>query len=258
MATLDQHRESLDPKSTLAEALTGGRGDHVMVGGKPKHVVTYMKDFLFAQEQMRTPLEVLSGGERGRLMLARALAKPSNLLVLDEPTNDLDLETLDVLEEMLGDYEGTVILISHDRDFLDRVVTSVIVPEGNGRWIEYAGGYRDMLLQRGDDIRREAVTAAPAEEKKEARAAATSGAAPKRRLNFNEKHALETLPKTIAKLQAEIAKQQKLLDDPDLYSKDRKKFDAASAAIAKAQEELAAAEDLWLELEVLREEIEQE
>ena len=128
MATLDQHRESLDPKSTLADALTGGGSDHVMVGGKPKHVVSYMKDFLFAQEQMRTPLEVLSGGERGRLMLARALAKPSNLLVLDEPTNDLDLETLDVLEEMLGDYEGTVILISHDRDFLDRVVTSVIVP----------------------------------------------------------------------------------------------------------------------------------
>src|SRR6202011_4126026 len=132
-------------KTTLAEALTGGRGDHVMVGGKPKHVVSYMKDFLFGQEQMRTPLEVLSGGERGRLMLARALAKPSNLLVLDEPTNDLDLETLDVLEEMLGDYEGTVILISHDRDFLDRVVTSVIAPEGDGRWIEYAGGYTDML-----------------------------------------------------------------------------------------------------------------
>ena len=130
-----------------------------MVGGKPKHVVSYMKDFLFAQEQMRTPLEVLSGGERGRLMLARALAKPSNLLVLDEPTNDLDLETLDVLEEMLGDYEGTVILISHDRDFLDRVVTSVIAPEGDGRWIEYAGGYTDMLAQRGADLKREAVKA---------------------------------------------------------------------------------------------------
>jgi ATP-binding cassette subfamily F protein uup len=256
MATLDQHRESLDPKSTLAEALTGGRGDHVMVGGKPKHVVSYMKDFLFAQEQMRTPLEVLSGGERGRLMLARALAKPSNLLVLDEPTNDLDLETLDVLEEMLGDYEGTVILISHDRDFLDRVVTSVIVPEGDGRWIEYAGGYTDMLAQRGEDLAREAPNMAAVEEKNETRAAAPS-AAPKRRLNFNEKHALETLPKTMAKLQAEIAKQQKLLDDPDLYAKDRKKFDAASAAIAKAQEELAAAEDRWLELEVLREEIEQ-
>jgi ABC transport system ATP-binding/permease protein len=256
MATLDQHRESLDPKSTLADAMTGGRGDHVMVGDKPRHVIGYMKDFLFAQEQRGTPLEALSGGERGRLMLARALAKPSNLLVLDEPTNDLDLETLDVLEEMLGDYEGTVILISHDRDFLDRVVTSVIVPEGDGRWIEYAGGYSDMLAQRGEDLAREAPSMTTAEEKKETRAAAPS-AAPKRRLNFNEKHALETLPKTIAKLQAEIAKQQKLLDDPDLYAKDRKKFDAASAAMAKAQEELVAAEDRWLELEVLREEIEQ-
>jgi ATP-binding cassette subfamily F protein uup len=257
MATLDQHRESLDPKSTLAEALTGGRGDHVIVGDKPKHVIGYMKDFLFAQEQRGTPLEALSGGERGRLMLARALARPSNLLVLDEPTNDLDLETLDVLEEMLGDYDGTVILISHDRDFLDRVVTSVIVPEGNGRWIEYAGGYSDMLLQRGADLKREHAKAAPVvEEKREARPAASS-AAPKRRLSFNEKHALETLPKTIEKLQAEIAKQQRLLDDPDLYRKDRRKFDEASAAIATAQNELAAAEDRWLELEVLREEIEQ-
>jgi ATP-binding cassette subfamily F protein uup len=257
MATLDQHRESLDPKSTLAEALTGGRGDHVMVGDKPKHVIGYMKDFLFAEVQRGTPLEALSGGERGRLMLARALAKPSNLLVLDEPTNDLDLETLDVLEEMLGDYQGTVILISHDRDFLDRVVTSVIVPEGNGRWIEYAGGYSDMLLQRGADLKREHAKAAPsAEEMKETRQPAPSSA-PKRRLSFNEKHALETLPKTIEKLQAEIAKQQRLLDDPDLYRKDRKKFDEASAAIATAQTELAAAEDRWLELEVLREEIEQ-
>ncbi|MCP1845218.1 ATP-binding cassette subfamily F protein uup [Bradyrhizobium sp. USDA 4524] len=257
MATLDQHRESLDPKLTLAEALTGGRGDHVMVGDKSKHVIGYMKDFLFAQEQRGTPLEALSGGERGRLMLARALAKPSNLLILDEPTNDLDLETLDVLEDMLGDYEGTVILISHDRDFLDRVVTSVIVPEGQGRWIEYAGGYSDMLAQRGADVKRETVKAeAATEEKKEARAAAPE-AAPRRRLSFNEKHALETLPKTIDKLHNEIAKQQKLLDDPDLYTKDRKTFDAASAAIAKAQQELAAAEDRWLELEVLREEIEQ-
>ncbi|WP_050386730.1 ABC-F family ATP-binding cassette domain-containing protein [Bradyrhizobium pachyrhizi] len=257
MATLDQHRESLDPKLTLAEALTGGRGDHVMVGDKSKHVIGYMKDFLFAQEQRGTPLEALSGGERGRLMLARALAKPSNLLILDEPTNDLDLETLDVLEDMLGDYEGTVILISHDRDFLDRVVTSVIVPEGQGRWIEYAGGYSDMLAQRGADVKRETVKAdAATEEKKEARAAAPE-AAPRRRLSFNEKHALETLPKTIDKLHNEIAKQQKLLDDPDLYTRDRKTFDAASAAIAKAQQELAAAEDRWLELEVLREEIEQ-
>jgi ATP-binding cassette subfamily F protein uup len=199
---------------------------------------------------------VLSGGERGRLMLARSLAKPSNLLVLDEPTNDLDLETLDVLEEMLGDYEGTVILISHDRDFLDRVVTSVIAPEGDGRWTEYAGGYSDMLAQRGADLKREAAKVA-ADDRKETRAAATASGAPKRRLNFNEKHALETLPKTIAKLQAEIAKQKRHLDDPNLYAKDRKKFDQASDALTKAQKELAEAEDKWLELEVLREEIEQ-
>jgi ATP-binding cassette subfamily F protein uup len=256
MATLDQHRESLDPKSTLAEALTGGRGDHVMVGGKPKHVVSYMKDFLFAQEQMRTPLEVLSGGERGRLMLARSLAKPSNLLVLDEPTNDLDLETLDVLEEMLGDYEGTVILISHDRDFLDRVVTSVIVPEGQGRWIEYAGGYTDMLAQRRADLKRESVLAPTADDGKKPKSSAPSGAS-RRRLSFNEKHALETLPKTIAKLQAEIAKLQRFLADPNLYAKDRKKFDETSAALAKTQKDLEASEDKWLELEVLREEIEQ-
>src|ERR1700749_2303792 len=187
-------------------------------------------------------------------MLARALAKPSNLLVLDEPTNDLDLETLDVLEEMLGDYEGTVILISHDRDFLDRVVTSVIVPEGDGRWIEYAGGYTDMLKQRGADLKRKAVKAA-AEEKKETRAGAPSTAG-KRKLNFKDKHALETLPKTIAKLQAEIAKQQRHLDDPNLYQKNRKKFDQASDALATAQKELQQAEDKWLELEMLREEIE--
>jgi ATP-binding cassette subfamily F protein uup len=214
-----------------------------------------MKDFLFAQEQMRTPLEVLSGGERGRLMLARALAKPSNLLILDEPTNDLDLETLDVLEEMLGDYEGTVILISHDRDFLDRVVTSVIVPEGNGRWIEYAGGYTDMLAQRGADLKREVVKDAAVEDKAP-KVRAPSGNS-RRRLNFNEKHALETLPKKIAKLHAEIARQQRHLDDPDLFQKDRKKFDQASDILAKAQKELHEAEDKWLELEVLREEIEQ-
>jgi ATP-binding cassette subfamily F protein uup len=155
---------------------------------------------------------------------------------------------------MLGDYEGTVILISHDRDFLDRVVTSVIAPEGDGRWIEYAGGYTDMLAQRGADLKREAVKAA-AVEAANAPKAAPSGAA-KRRLNFNEKHALETLPKTIAKLQAEIAKQQRHLDDPDLYKKNRKKFDTASDALATAQKELQQAEDKWLDLEMLREEIE--
>ena len=257
MATLDQHRESLDPKTTLSDALTGGRGDSIMVGGKPKHVVGYMKDFLFSQEQIRTPLEALSGGDRGRLMLARALAKPSNLLVLDEPTNDLDLETLDVLEDMLGDYEGTVVLISHDRDFLDRVVTSVIAPEGQGRWIEYAGGYSDMLAQRGSDLKEKAVKGTPAPAKAAKESPPSSAApAPKRRLSFKDKHALETLPKTMAKLQAEIAKLQIQLDDPTLYTRDRKAFDAASAAMAKAHADLTTAEEQWLELEILREEIE--
>src|SRR5215203_216869 len=155
MATLDQHRESLDPTATVADALTGGHGNTVTVGGQARHVVSYMKDFLFAPEQAGTPLGVLSGGERGRLMLARALAKPSNLLVLDEPTNDLDLETLDLLQEMLGEYPGTVLLVSHDRDFLDRAVGSVLVFEGEGRWTEYAGGYTDMVAQRGAGVETE-------------------------------------------------------------------------------------------------------
>jgi ATP-binding cassette subfamily F protein uup len=190
-------------------------------------------------------------------MLARALAKPSNLLVLDEPTNDLDLETLDVLEEMLGDYEGTVVLISHDRDFLDRVVTSVIAPEGHGRWIEYAGGYSDMLAQRGSDLKEKTVKGTPASEKAAKEASPSSTAtAPKRRLSFKDKHALETLPKTMAKLQDEIAKLQTQLDDPTLYARDRKTFDAASTAMAKAHADLTAAEEQWLELEILREDIE--
>src|SRR6187431_3129070 len=199
MTRLDQHRESLDPNATVAEAISHGRGETIVVGTQSKHVIGYMKDFLFAPEQARTPLSVLSGGERGRLMLARALARPSNVLVLDEPTNDLDLETLDVLEEMLGDYEGTIILISHDRDFLDRVVGSVIAPEGGGRWTEYAGGYTDMLAQRGADLKRDAAKAATADPKKETTPGGPS-ATSKRRLNFNEKHALETLPKLMDNL----------------------------------------------------------
>jgi ABC transport system ATP-binding/permease protein len=257
MATLDQHRESLNPDWTVSEALTGGRGDTVMIGGQAKHVVGYMRDFLFAPEQARTPLRVLSGGERGRLMLARALAKPSNVLVLDEPTNDLDLETLDVLEEMIGDYAGTVLLISHDRDFLDRIVNGVIVPEGNGRWLEYAGGYTDMLAQRGEDLRKgaakPAAKPAAAEKPKLARPAAEPI---KRKLSFNEKHALETLPGRIATLEVEIGRLQKLMADTTLYARDRAAFDKTSTALTAAQTELAAAEERWLELELLRGEIE--
>jgi ATP-binding cassette subfamily F protein uup len=255
MATLDQGRESLNPNWTLSEALTGGRGDTVIIGGQAKHVVGYMRDFLFSPEQARTPLRALSGGERGRLMLARALAKPSNLLVLDEPTNDLDLETLDVLEDMLGDFAGTVILISHDRDFLDRVVSAVIVPEGDGHWAEYAGGYSDMLMQRGDDIVRKANQPKPLSSPKKPPAAPRQE---KRRLSFNDKHALDTLPKRIAALQTDIAKLQNKFDDPGLYARDRAEFSRVSAAIGAAQDELAAAEEKWLELEILREELERQ
>ncbi len=148
IATLDQRRETLDLDVTVADTLTGGGTDSVVIGRKSRHVVGYMKDFLFRPEQAQTPVQTLSGGERGRLMLARALARSANLMVLDEPTNDLDLETLDLLQEMLADYDGTLILVSQDRDFLGRTVTSTIVAEGNGQWTEYAGGYSDMSVVR--------------------------------------------------------------------------------------------------------------
>jgi ATP-binding cassette subfamily F protein uup len=256
MATLDQGREGLDPSWTLAEALTGGRGDTLVIRGQSRHVVGYMRDFLFAPEQVRTPLGVLSGGERGRLMLARALAKPSNLLVLDEPTNDLDLETLDVLEEMIGDYAGTVILISHDRDFLDRTVNAVIMSEGDSRWTEYAGGYTEMLAQRGQAVAsRKPARAKPALDGKSAPPADETKPT-RRRLSFHEKHALETLPRQIAVLQGRIGQLQQRLADPNLYARDREAFAELSHSLAAVQLELAAAEEKWLQLEILREEVE--
>jgi ATP-binding cassette subfamily F protein uup len=254
LATLDQRRATLDPSLTLKEALTSGGSDTLMVNGQPKHVVGYMKDFLFTPEQARTAVEKLSGGERGRLALARALALPSNVLVLDEPTNDLDLETLDLLQELLGDYPGTVIVVSHDRDFLDRVATSVIVAEGEGRWTEYAGGYSDMVAQRGFGVTKPEVEKAVKAE----RPAAVAAPAPaqKSKLSFKQKHALETLPKEIAKLDAEMDRLNKLLADPGLYARDPKAFADASAKLTAAEAAKSKAEDEWLELEMIREEIE--
>jgi ATP-binding cassette subfamily F protein uup len=254
IATLNQHRDSLDPNITVKQALTGGDGDTVSVNGVGKHVISYMKDFLFSSEQARTPLGKLSGGERGRLMLAQALAKPSNLLILDEPTNDLDMETLDVLEDMIGDYPGTVLLISHDRDFLDRLVSGVIVPEGDGRWIEYAGGYSDMLTQRGADLSR---AQAKPENDKPAKTATVAGEpqAAKRKMKFKEKHALETLPKTMAALQAKASELQNKLGDPQFYLRDRSGFEKVTTDLGETQRKLAAAEEQWLELELLREEL---
>ncbi|MCW3474023.1 ABC-F family ATP-binding cassette domain-containing protein [Limobrevibacterium gyesilva] len=256
MVALDQRRESLDPGATLADTLTGGHGDSVVVNGQSRHVIGYMKDFLFAPEQARTPVGVLSGGERGRLALAVALARPSNLLVLDEPTNDLDLETLELLQELLADYAGTVLLVSHDRDFLDRVCTSVINAEGNGRWIDYAGGYSDMLAQRGPIVNVPAAVPAAPGRPRPAQGSASAPAGPARKLSFKEKHALDTLPAQIDKLQATIAKLRGALADPDLYARDPKIFQRATDALANAETELAQAEERWLELELLREEVE--
>jgi ATP-binding cassette subfamily F protein uup len=254
MVSLAQDRDGLDPAVGLAAALTGGRGDMVAVGDRTIHVIGYMKDFLFAPEQAATPVGALSGGERGRLMLARALARPSNLLVLDEPTNDLDLETLDLLQEMLSDYAGTVLLVSHDRDFLDRVVTSVVVAEGNGRWREYAGGYSDMIAQRGA-----APTPKAAVKPRRAKAPQPGGpSAPagRRKLSFKEEHALKSLPSRIAALQAEVAGLQAALADPGLYARDRPAFEKAATALREAEFALARAEEDWLHLELKREALE--
>jgi ATP-binding cassette subfamily F protein uup len=257
---LDQRRQSLDPNSTLADVLTEGRGETVSVGGQSRHVIGYMKDFLFAPEQARTPVGALSGGERGRLTLACALARPSNLLVLDEPTNDLDLETLDLLQEMLNDYAGTVLLVSHDRDFLDRTVTSVIASAGAGRWVEYAGGYSDMVTQRGGGVAEESEIKTPLKSKTSPARSQLSNAdrssRPSSRLTFKDKHALETLPAHITKLTAEISDFEVRIADPDLYNRDPTAFAAVTAGLDKSRTELAAVEEQWLELEIKRETVE--
>jgi len=255
LAVLDQKRASLDPDMTLKDVLTGGGSDTLTINGESKHVIGYMKEFLFTPEQARTAVGKLSGGERNRVTLARALSLPSNVLVLDEPTNDLDLETLDLLQEMVADYQGTVIVVSHDRDFLDKVATSIIVAEGDGTWNEYAGGYSDMVAQRGEGVVARRVEK-PKGEPKSRPKPASPPVRPKRKLNFKEKHALDTLPKTMDGLRAKMAKLQERLDDPSFYNRDPKAFEQATADFVEAQDELMRCEDQWLELEMLREELE--
>jgi ABC transport system ATP-binding/permease protein len=251
IVTLDQSRASLKEDDTVAEVITAGRGNSVTVNGETKHVMTYMKDFLFRPEQARTPVSVLSGGERARLILARELAKPSNFLILDEPTNDLDLETLDLLQEMLADYPGTVIVVSHDRDFLDRVAGSVLMHEGDGKWVEYAGGYSDMVAQRGAGVQLR--SAEKAVEKPVVRERVTSASEAKRKLSFKEKHALETLPGRMDALGKELKGLEVQLSDANLFARDPNTFQKASLRHAAAAQELAQAEEQWLELEILKE-----
>ncbi len=261
IATLDQKREDLNPNDTLAHYLTDGRGDNLLVNGELKHVTGYMKDFLFQPEQARTPIRNLSGGERARLILARILARPTNLLILDEPTNDLDIETLDLLQEIVAGFSGTVILVSHDRDFLDRTVTSTIAPanpdQPDGRWIEYAGGYSDMMAQRKGAT--EEKRKAEKQEKAKAAPSASASQDPskaKAKLSFKQKFALENLPKEMEKAQGEIAKREQRMADPNLFAKDPAAFNTLAQEMTKLREKLEAMEEEWLELEMLREEIE--
>lgn len=254
IATLDQKR-SLDETETLAHYLTDGRGDSVIVNGEQRHVVSYMKDFLFQPEQARTPIKELSGGERARLMLARVLSRPANLLILDEPTNDLDMETLDLLQELVAGFSGTVILVSHDRDFLDRTVTTVLAPEGNGRWLQYAGGYSDMIAQR----RGVEVTKNKAEKTVSSSISTVSQRekrTEKQKLSYKQKFALEKLPLEIDELHKLIESLEKEFSDPQLYMKDEKRFHELSQLLDKKRTELSKKEEEWLELEMLREEIE--
>ena len=252
IAVFDQARAALDLGLTLWDGLVNdpgmkvsGRSDQVMVRGEPRHVVAYLKDFLFDEAQARAPIGSLSGGERARLLLARIMARPSNLLVLDEPTNDLDVETLDLLQDLLGDYEGTVLLVSHDRDFIDRVATTTVAFEGEGRVTVYAGGWTDYQAQRPEaapaPVSKVAVGPPAAPEPKPKKAA--------QGLTFTEKHRLEALPAIIERLEAEIGKLTDFLSDPDLFQKAPEKFRRASEGLAERQAALAAAEEEWLMLE---------
>ncbi|NNU80689.1 ATP-binding cassette domain-containing protein [Halovulum dunhuangense] len=255
MAVFDQNRAALDPDATLWDSLTldptlgvSGNSDQVMVRGTPRHVVGYLKDFLFTEAQARGPVRALSGGERARLLLARILARQSNFLILDEPTNDLDVETLDLLQEQIDDYDGTVLLVSHDRDFLDRVAATSILMTGDGRATVYAGGYSDMLAQGGRlpepvNAARPKPAAPPREKPKAERA----------KLSYNQERRLSELPGQIERLEAEIAKLSEFLADPDLYTTAPQKFAKATQALAERQAALEAAELEWLELEELRE-----
>jgi ABC transport system ATP-binding/permease protein len=257
---LDQSREGLRSDMTLWDALTPGGGDSILVRGVSKHVAAYAKDFLFQEGQLRQPISTLSGGERNRLLLARALAKPANMLVLDEPTNDLDMDTLDKLEELLEQYDGTLILVSHDRDFVDRLATSTVAMNGRGDIVETPGGWTDFIrqnpgfLQPGanprpqdkEAARRAETTPAPSD---------VAAAAPKKpaKMTFKDTHRLKELEGLLASLPLDIARHEATLADPDLYTRDRKAFDRANANADRARTLLAAAEEEWLELEAKRE-----
>ncbi len=255
MAVFDQNRTALASSASLWESLTGdatigvrGKNDQVMVHGRPRHVVAYLKDFLFDERQARGPVSALSGGERARLLLARIMARESNLLVLDEPTNDLDVETLDLLQELIGDYEGTVLMVSHDRDFLDRVATTTIAMEGDGRAVIYAGGWSDYKGQRGENAPEPSEPKPPSTKSAPQRQPRTPT-----RLSYSQQRQLDALPGEIDRLIVEIGKLEAFLADAGLFAREPVKFRKATEGLAERQSLLAAAEEEWLELEGLRE-----
>ena len=252
LALFDQSRAQLDGDMTLWESLTGdpemrvsGKADQVMVRGMPKHVVGYLKEFLFDEGQARAPVRSLSGGEKARLLLAKLMARSSNFLVLDEPTNDLDIETLDLLQDLLGQYDGTVVLVSHDRDFLDRVAVTTIAMEGDGKATVYAGGWSDYIAQRNQDDFGESVV----KSKRSASKGKEKEEAPKSGLSFTEKHRLETIPAEMEQLEAEIGKLQELMSDPELFTANPVKFQKATDALIERQSKLDVAEEEWMLLE---------
>ena len=255
IALFDQTRSQLDPEMSLWESLTGdkdmrvsGKADQVLVRGQPKHVVGYLKEFLFDERQARAKVASLSGGEKARLLLAKLMAKESNLLVMDEPTNDLDVETLDLLQDLLGEYDGTVLIVSHDRDFLDRIATTTVAMEGGGQAAVYAGGWSDYRAQRAET----AAATAPGEKAAKPAKEAREPSKPKPQqagLSFTEKHRLEELPGVIARLEAEIGKLEQLLADPELFTREPVKFRKATEALTERQDKLSAAEEEWLALE---------
>lgn len=243
VAYFDQYRSTLREDWNALENVAEGR-EFVDVGGKSKHVIGYLQDFLFTPERARAPITRLSGGERNRLLLAKLFAQPSNLLVMDEPTNDLDVETLELLEDMLGEYPGTLLLVSHDRDFLDNVVTSTLVMEGEGRVGEYVGGYTDWLRQRpvpSASVQARPVTATPA--------VAAPAAAPKRKLSYKETRELEQLPLRIEELEGKLAELTAQMNEPAFYQRDAAAINAHNALLAQTQLDLEAAYARWSELD---------